>query len=186
MSKSEREKNEIKKEASKLLATGASQSDVARKLGISRQLLSYWCKSQEFQQEVVEAKQLLQKRMPKEEPPALKPVPTAPEIHPKISDRQRMREQELLLLNDLQSCLLDQLKEEGSIKSVALLLKLSERRCKLLGLDQKPFEIAEAYQILAEEGVLPASQVNYISERISDFQEDLRQSYENSLASLPE
>ncbi|MBD2565339.1 hypothetical protein [Nostoc foliaceum] len=37
---------------------------------------------------------------------------------------------------------------EGSVRGAGILLKVSERRAKLLGLERKPYEVLEAFQVL--------------------------------------
>ena len=160
-------------EAIQLLALGLSQSEVARRIGVSRQAVSVWCKDGEFSEQVELKKKELSETSPKESPSVLQesaisksnlvPFPRAPNSY-QLS-REAGRQQELHFLEEIQNHLLPLL-HEGSIRAAAALLKISDQRSKLLGLYQKNLPLLEAVSQLLGEGVMTVDQAVIVEQGV--------------------
>jgi transcriptional regulator with XRE-family HTH domain len=167
-----------KKEAIALLAQGATQAQVARSLSISRQAVSLWLKSETFRDEVEKARKIFLTMQHEQEKLQLNnlvekvPIPIS---KPGQTFKCAFREKELLFLEEIQRCLMPQLLE-GNLRAANALIKISERRSKLYGLDLKPYEILEALQILVDEGCAPKSQILIVTHGLDQIQERLRSS----------
>lgn len=165
--------------AIELLALGLSQSETSRKLGISRQKLSLWCKKEAFQQELLEAKKKLFQTPIDTKVDDTKfdePVINQPQIKPlvlKVDSKQQLREKELSLLESIQRAMMPQL-EEGSVRAAIVLLKLSESRSKLLGLNQKNYLVLEAAEFLFSENVIPPQRIETLRQGLQQLESDLK------------
>lgn len=166
--------------AIRLLATGLSQSETSRKLGISRQRLSLWCKKEAFQQELLDAKKkLLQTPIDRKldetkvDEPVINRQPQTNPLVRRADSKQQLREEELSLLENIESAMLPQLRE-GSIRAAIVLLKLSERRSRLLALDQKNYQILEAAEFLATENVIPPQRIQILTAGLQRLESDLK------------
>lgn len=184
---------EKKKEAIELLAKGLNQSEVARKLGVTRQTVSYWFKSEDFKKEVEAAKSKLKVER-KNQRTSLAPLPESlpiPENFNKTSEpippfsiyeqtsKKYYFSRELAMLNHLEAILMAQA-SEGSLRAAGLLIKLSERRSKLLCLDIPIYSEIAAFEKLAK--VLPYEILDGV---VSSF-EELEQKLESLLMPLSE
>ena len=172
-----------KKEAIALLAKGLSQAEVARNLSISRQAVSLWLKSETFRDEVEKARKIfLAMQDEKKKPEAILlekiPVPISEPIttDPATTFKSALRKREIDLLETIQSKLLPEFLEGGGVRVASVLLKLSERRSKLYGLDLKPYEILEALQVLVDEGCAPKSQILIVTNGLDKIQQQLKSS----------
>ena len=150
--------------AIELLAKGLSQSEVARAIDISRQKLCYWMKSEEFQEEI-EAKKL---ELAETKPPA-----TTLNKQQYKSGLELLRERELSLLDEVEFNILPQV-QDGSIRAGMLIVKVSERRSKLLGLDQKSINLLEAVNLLLRENVMSERQALIVNSGVSRLYDELR------------
>ena len=150
--------------AIELLAKGLSQSEVARAIDISRQKLSYWMKSEEFQQEI---------ELKKAELPESKPLSTTPSKQQYKSSLEVLLERELGLLDEVEFNILPQV-QDGSIRAGMLIVKVSERRSKLLGLDQKSINLLEAVNLLLRENVMSERQALIVNTGVSRLYDELR------------
>lgn len=126
-----------KKQAIALLAQGATQAQVARSLSISRQAVSLWVKSQSFRDEVQETRKnfLTTQNEQKSELNSLVEKISIPISEPITTFKSVLRQREVDLLEKIELNLLPQLLEDGNVRVCSTLLKVSERRSKLLGLD---------------------------------------------------
>lgn len=169
-----------------LLAKGLTQAETARKLGISRQIVSYWLKCPDFQREVERTRidflvaqepQQQQQEVQQQTEVTLVEVEKIqiPVFEPGQTFKSAFREKELLFLEEIQRCLMPQLLE-GSLRAANALIKISERRSKLYGLDLKPYEILEAFQVLVDEGCAPKSQISIVRNGLNQIQEQLKSS----------
>lgn len=159
--------------AIELLARGLSQSEVARRIGVTRQAVSVWCKDSDFNEQVELKKKELSETSPKQSPPVLQesaisksnlvPSPRSPNSY-QLS-REVGRQQELHLLEEMQNHLLPLL-HEGSIRAAAALLKISDQRSKLLGLYQKNLPLLEAVSQLLHEGVMSVDQAVIVEQGV--------------------
>ena len=173
--------NSERSKAIRLLATGLSQSEASRKLGISRQKLSLWCKKEAFQQELLDAKKkFLQTQVDtkvddtKFDEPVKNHQPQ-PSPLVQIPDLQQLREKELSLLEKIEAAMLPQL-QEGSVRAAIVLLKLCERRSRLLALDQKNYQILEAAEFLSTENVIPPQKIETLRLGLHRLESDLKSS----------
>ncbi len=169
-------------EAIQLLALGLSQSEVARRIGVSRQAVSVWCKDVEFNEQVELKKKELLETSSKETPEAsselvpsksnLVPFPRSPNSY-QLS-REVGRQQELHFLEEIQNHLLPLL-HEGSIRAAAALLKISDQRSKLLGLYQKNLPLLEAVSQLLGEGVMTVDQAVIVEQGVMQLIDKLEE-----------
>ncbi|MBD2527453.1 helix-turn-helix domain-containing protein [Nostoc sp. FACHB-133] len=162
-----------------LLAKGMTQAETARKLGVSRQNVSYWLKCPDFQAEVERVRKsilALQEVQPQPPQPQVTLVETIPIpiSEPSKTFKCALRERELLLLEKIEMYLMPQLLE-GSVRAAGILLKVSERRAKLLGLERKPYELLEAFQVLVEEGCIPVSKMSLVRSGLDELQQKLKE-----------
>jgi len=165
--------NEKRLAAIELLALGLSQSEVARRIGVSRQAVSVWCKDGQFNEQVELKKKELSETSPKQSSSVLQesaisksnlvPFPRSPNSY-QLS-RESGRQQELHFLEEIQNHLLPLL-HEGSIRAAAALLKISDQRSKLLGLYQKNLPLLEAVSQLLGEGVMTVDQAIIVEEGV--------------------
>jgi hypothetical protein len=80
---------------------------------------------------------------------------------------------------DMATVAISPLVEEGNLKAIDRWLRISERRCRLLGLDKAPrpqMDILMALKILAENGVLPSQIATLASEELSRAADAILQS----------
>jgi transcriptional regulator with XRE-family HTH domain len=167
--------NSERSKAIRLLAAGLTQSEASRKLGISRQKLSLWCKKEAFQQELLDAKKkLLQTPIDtKLDEPVINQPQTKPLVQ-KVDSKQQLREKELSLLENIESAMLLQLREGSSIRAAMVLLKLIETRSKLLGLNQKNYLVLEAAEFLFTENVIPPQRIEKLRLGLQNLESDLK------------
>ena len=161
--------------AIRLLAAGLTQSEASRKLGISRQRLSTWCKKEAFQQELLDAKKkLLDAKLdnPKVDEPVIDHQPETKPLVQRNDSRLQLREKELSLLEKIEASMLPLL-EEGSIRAAIVLLKLSERRSQLLGLNQKNYQILQAAEFLLGENVISPQRIETLRLGLQRLESDL-------------
>ena len=164
-----------------LLAKGLTQSETARKLGLSRQLISHWLKSPEFQAEVErERKSILVLEEPhqEEKKPELISVEKiqTPISEPIPSFKSALRKREVDLLEKIELNLLPQLLEGGGVRVASVLLKLSERRSKLLGLDLPSWDILQAFETLVLEQCADPRQVALVTSGLDEITKQLKSS----------
>jgi len=163
-----------------LLAKGLTQSETARKLGLSRQLISHWLKSPEFQAEVErERKSILVLEEPhqEEKKPELISVEKIQTLsEPITSFKSALRKREVDLLEKIELNLLPQLLEGGGVRVASVLLKLSERRSKLLGLDLPSWDILQAFETLVLEQCADPCQVALVTSGLDEITKQLKSS----------
>ncbi|MEM9925380.1 MAG: helix-turn-helix domain-containing protein [Cyanobacteria bacterium P01_D01_bin.50] len=158
------DKQKLEEEAIRMLASGLNQSETAKKLGISRQNISNWMKSPDFKIRIEKLKEDKRKYQQKQTLTTVKRTPhcSLPEpesesqVQPqqKVLSREYYFQKELSLLNEVEELMMPHVRE-GSVRAAALLLKLSERRSKLLALDTPQITEIEAATRLAEAGFIP-------------------------------
>ncbi|MBD2560492.1 MULTISPECIES: helix-turn-helix domain-containing protein [Nostoc] len=166
-----------KKEAIALLAKGATQAQVARSLSISRQAVSLWLKSETFRDEVQKARKdflATQNEHEKLELNSLVEKIPIPISEPITTFKSVLRQQEIDLLSKIELNLLPQLLEGGGVRVASVLLKLSERRSKLLGLDLKPYDVLEAFQVLVSEQCADPFQMRVVSDGLDQIKKQLK------------
>lgn len=169
-----------------LLSRGLSQAQTARKLGISRQIVNHWLKSPDFQREVEKARiDFLAAQEPQQEqkkPEAILlekiPIPISEPIttEPITTFKSTLRKREVDLLETIQSNLLPQLLEGGGVRVAAILLKVSERRSRLLGLDLPNWDILQAFETLVLEKCADPHQIALVANGLDEITKQLKSS----------
>jgi predicted transcriptional regulator len=167
-----------------LLGKGLSQSETARKLGISRQIVSHWLKCPDFQREVEKARidffaaqepQEPQQEQKKSEAILLEKISIPITTEPITTFKSTLRKREVDLLETIQSNLLPQL-EGGGVRVAAILLKVSERRSRLLGLDLPNWDILQAFETLVLEKCADPHQIALVSNGLDEITKQLKSS----------
>jgi len=119
------------------------QADVSQIVGVSVRTLQRWAKIPEYCQflggEPIEIVQPIQIKT--------EPLPYNPH---ELAGREEMRQAEWHLLNSTQSAIMSKI-ERGDLRAIAVLLKISERRCKLLRLDIQPLPAIRVAEYLENE-----------------------------------
>lgn len=161
-----------------LLGRGQSQSETARSLGISRQIISYWLKSPDFRREVERATIDFLTVQQEDKKPELISVEKIqiPISEPITSFKSALRKREIDLLETIQSNLLPQLLEGGGVRVGLALLKLSERRSRLLGLDLPNWDILQAFETLVLEKCADPHQIALVANGLDEITKQLKSS----------
>gem|GEM_PF-5136151 len=138
------------------LARGYSRSEAAREGGVSRQTVANWLKDEKFveslrleEQEI--AREALKQRFSLEEESEdnrRKVEALESNLSPEF-----LREKELQTLNRLETYAEKQA-IEGNLKAIGIILRISERRSKLLGIDRQIAPIFKAIGTLLREQLL--------------------------------
>ncbi len=166
-----------KKEAIALLAQGATQAQVARSLSISRQAVSLWLKSETFRDEVEKARKIFLTMQHEQEKLELNnlvekiPIPIS---EPIATFKSVLRQRELDLLEKIELNLLPELLEVGNIRVASILLKLSERRSKLLGLELQNYGVLQAFEVLVMERCADPSQMLIVRNGLDRLEQELK------------
>ncbi len=164
-----------------LLAKGRSQSETARSLGISRQIVSYWLKCPDFQREVERARidflttQEPQQEQKKPEIISVEKIQT-PISEPITTLKSALRKREIDLLEKIELNLMPQLLEGGGVRVASVLLKLSERRSRLLGLDLPSWDILQAFETLVLEECADPRQMVIVADGLDQIKKQLKSS----------
>ncbi|MEL7246233.1 MAG: helix-turn-helix domain-containing protein [Cyanobacteria bacterium J06573_2] len=178
------DKKKLQQEAVRMLASGLSQSETAKKLSISRQNISNWMKSADFKDEIEKLKENKIKSQQKQTLTTAKKTPHSslpkpePQVQPqqKVLSREYYFQKELSLLDEIEELMLPHVKE-GSIRAAGLLLKLSERRSKLLALDVQPLTEVEAIMRLVQADVVPIEVQKMMLSHFDHCQESIKKAF---------
>jgi hypothetical protein len=145
----------------------------------------HWLKCPDFQREVERTRiDFLAAQEPQEEqkkPEAILlekiPIPISKPIttEPITTFKSTLRKREVDLLETIQSNLLPQL-EGGGVRVAATLLKVSERRSRLLGLDLPNWDILQAFETLVLEKCADPHQIALISNGLDEITKQLKSS----------
>lgn len=172
-----------------LLSKGLTQAQTARKLGLSRQIVSHWMKSEDFRAEIDDAKanflettqkqeeleeqekQHKQENVQGQEKLFVKVI--SPSHQPSKPLRYILREYELNLLQKIEESMLPQL-SEGSTRAASILLKISLQRCALLGLNTQSLDVIQAIQILIDENFIPNSEIASIRMAFDEMRQKMK------------
>lgn len=142
--------NPKKIKAAVLLSAGFSQAKVAEELGISTRTLQRWQKESGFNS--------LKNNVASEVTNTTVRA-TAEHLSQDVSPLLTCDERKRLVLREcsLLDLALDSvlpLVESGSLQAIDRLIRISERRCKLLALDQPRSNIIDAMAVLAQHGII--------------------------------
>jgi len=164
-----------------LLGQGLSQSETARKLGISRQIVSHWVKCPNFQREVEKSRidfLAAQESQDNQKKPEAIPITTEPITTDPITTtfKSTLRKREVDLLELIESNLLPELLQSGSVRVAAVLLKVCERRSRLLGLDLPNWDLLQSLETLVSEGCANSHQVSIVTVGLDQITKQLKSS----------
>lgn len=168
-----------KKQAIALLAKGLTQSEVSRSLSISRQAVSLWLKSETFRDEVEKARKVFlatQNEQEKLELNSLVEKIPIPISEPITTFKSVLRQREIDLLEKIESNLLPQLLEGGGVRVASVLIKVSERRSRLLGLELPSWDILQAFETLVLEECANPRQMVIVADGLDQIKKQLKSS----------
>jgi transcriptional regulator with XRE-family HTH domain len=163
--------NQKKIQAAMLLAGGSTQEAVATELNISVRTLQRWLKDDDFNKLINDVLHEVADTTVKMTSENL--VKDANRVF-SYAQKQNLILQEIAHLDLALSCVLPMV-ESGSLRAVETLLKISERRCKLLALDQPRNNIIDAMNVLAQFGVIKSSQVTSVNQIFDNVDVQLTQ-----------
>lgn len=150
-------------QAINLLKGGRTQAEVSELIGVCRRTLIRWGKIPEYRQ-ILEG----------EAPAIITTKVDTPGYNPyELVCREEMRFNEWNLLNSAQNAIIGRV-ESGDLRAVALLLKISENRRKLLGLDIQPLPAVRAVESLASDGLATEPQSSAISSIFSQAEKTIK------------
>jgi transcriptional regulator with XRE-family HTH domain len=161
--------DEKKAEAIEYLARGMNQAECAKKLGITPQRLNYWVKSETFQRELETKRNEVQDLDLNLE--LLKDIS-------RLTPMDRLRAKEVNLLDKLEESMLD-VALEGSSRAALVVIKISERRSKILGLDRRTPAVLDALNVLLKENILSIKTAEIVNKGINKLWEDLKTAENN-------
>jgi len=159
--------------AAELLSEGRTQADVARQLGIATKTVERWKKKPEFQQAVAspETRQEIERELKKQAELIGSGSLALAAITPKT--KTEMRLDELGKLNMAENAIMERV-EAGDLRAIALFLKISERRCKLFGLDLSTIPVLDAVQVLVSERMITSYQARLIVEGVEGVEKKIK------------
>ncbi len=85
-----------------------------------------------------------------------------------------LREKELQNLERIEKYAQELIMTENSIQAIGILLKISERRCKLFNLDKPTMPLLDAVQVLLSDNVLSEKHAQIIVNHIESLYQALR------------
>lgn len=151
-----------------LLATGMAQKDVAEALDTTPRTIQRWQREQEFIQalQASEAGQVASYQTAK----------VVTEIVSNVwQGRDELRQKELSLLESLQTKLMKCLEgDTPDYRAIDRLIKISERRSKLLALDIRNYPLMDAMEVLLKEEVATYRHAEIIVSNISNMEQELK------------
>jgi transposase len=152
-----------------LLATGMSQKLIAESLDLSPRTIQRWQRLPEFCQALGFAQV-------RQESPQKTAEIAAEVVKDVWSSRDELRAKEIDLLDRMQATLIDALeKEEFNHRCIDRLIKISERRSKLLGLDIRTYHILDALELLLKEKVATKKHAEIVMRNIVNLEQELGQ-----------
>jgi hypothetical protein len=150
-----------------LLKSGLNQVETAQHLGITVRTLQRWQLQDDYQKafnavgEVSETQTTATSQA----------ISQAAEI---VNTRDKYRQHELDLLNNLEIGLNAMLENEPhNLRAYDRLIKISERRAKLLGLDIRNYALMEAVEMLTAEGIVTDNHAAIIRDGIENIRQGL-------------
>ena len=159
-----------------LLASGMAQKDVAQALNTTPRSIQRWQKEQDFMQalQACEAGQVASQE----------PTKLLNEVVSNVWQRRdQLREKELSLLSVLENKLMSSLQADApDYRAIDRLIKLSERRSKLLGLDIRNYPILDAVELLLKEQVASYRHAEIVATNILNMEQQLRDIADSSIS----
>ena len=159
-----------------LLAAGMSQKDVADALDTTARTIQRWQKEQDFMQalQASEAGQVASQQISK----------VAIQVVSHVwRGRDQLRQKELSLLETLENKLMNCLQGNSpDFRAIDRLIKVSERRSKLLGLDIRNYPILDAIELLLKEQVVSQKHAEIVMNNILNMEQELRHIADSSIS----
>ena len=150
-----------------LLCTGMPQKDAAESLGISPKTIQRWQKAPEFLQALKSAQV--------HQPTPQETTRVASEIVRDTWRRDKLRAKEVALLDKLQEKLMNSIESDGcGYRETSLLIKISQERSRLLGLQVRSLSVLDAVEILLHEQILSSAQAGIVFEGVENIEQNLR------------
>lgn len=160
-----------------LLSSGMAQKDVAQALDTTPRTIQRWQREQDFMQalQASEAGQVASQQTAK----------VATEIVSNVwQGRDQLRQKELSLLKTLEDRLINCLQgDTPDFRAIDRLIKISERRAKLLGLDIRNYPILDAIELLLQEQVASQRHAEIVATNILNMEQQLRDITNSSISS---
>jgi len=151
-----------------MLSSGMLQREVAEALGVTPRTIQRWQLSQEFSQ-TLDAAQSAQTASQATTQAATQVVMGT------LSRRDELRAKEVTLLDKLQDKLMDSIESDGcGYRVVNLLIKISERRSKLLGLEIRNLSTLDAVEKLLQEDILSVGQASVVFHGVESIERNLK------------
>lgn len=152
-----------------LLKSGLSQVEAAKELDLSVRTLQRW----QLQEEYKKAFNAVGEVAETQATTTLQAISQAAEI---VSSRDKFRQHELDLLNKLEAGLNAMLENEPhNLRAYDRLIKISERRSKLLGLDIRNYAVMEAVEMLTNEGIMTDDHAAIIRDGLKSIELELQE-----------
>ncbi len=161
-----------------LLQSGLLLADACDAVGVSVRTAQRWQKDPEFIKHWDDKQmQALDSAMATSQPQPERNLQSPPHLNHLARSwiaRAELREKELSLLNSLEEKMLAQFDEDKSnLRIVDRLLKLSERRSKLLGLDFVNTPTLAAMEMLVREQIIPMKHAEMIYDSLRELEDKL-------------
>ena len=167
MSHNETQAKKLK--AAMMLSQGMKQSEVAQELGIAVRTLQRWQKEPDFKKSKSDV--------------ALSVVTTIKETSENIvqscqpifsyQDKIRLISEEYERLQIATNVCMNKLEQDNDLRACTILVKLSERKSKLLNLDIPPNDVSDALMTLSALGVLPDKVFDKVDDAITEMTDKL-------------
>ncbi|WP_102180026.1 phBC6A51 family helix-turn-helix protein [Fischerella thermalis] len=158
--------------AAVLLSSGFSQAKVAQELGISKRTLQRWQREPSFKSltnsVASEVTNATIKATSEHLSEGGKPLFT-------YEYRKTLILKECEYLDIALNAVLPRIQEDGDLRAIDRLLRISERRCKLLGLDMPNPDILNAAIVLTEAGVIKEFQSDLVIKTMDEMTSKLAQ-----------
>lgn len=144
------------------------QKEAAEALGVTPRTIQRWQLSQEFSQ-ALDAAQSTQIASQATTQAATQIVRNT------LGRRDELRAKEVNLLDNLEQKLLTQIESDGcGYRVVSLLIKISERRSKLLGLEIRNLSTLDAVEKLLQEDILSVGQASVVFHGVESIERNLK------------
>jgi uncharacterized protein YjcR len=150
------------------MSSGVSQRKIAETLNITPKTIQRWQKLPEFSQ-ALRAAEIGQERSQEIAKVA------AEVVQENKTHRDHLRDKELKILDKIQENLEVLLSNDpGNLRAIDRLIRVSETRSKLLGLNVRTYAVMDAMELLLQEHVVTFQQASIVSEGIYTLEENLR------------
>lgn len=154
-----------------LLASGLSQKEACKEIKVSPRTAQRWNQDPEFAEALETSIALAKQETTQETAKSTAKIMTGI-----WENRDLLREKELSLLDKLQQILMDCLEgDTPDYRAVDRLIKLSQARTQLLGLNLKSYPILDALQLLVTEQVATHRHAEIVRNNLLNMENELRE-----------